>query len=387
MTPESGNNYFSSVVARYQGSPVPGFLAWWRGELATLVPGSLRARMVPPRPQLWLVAESDGSAFSIWNGADQVEQVDRFSMEEDAHLQRDRWVELVNGFKDGKPEVSLCLPADMVLDCPVELPIAVESNLAAAIGFQLDQLTPFKASQVYHDYRIESRDTQHGRLKLDLRLVAISRVEPLLKRLATIGIRPHAIDTLNQHEGVPAREGFNLLPESERARYVYARARLNWALAGLAVLLLGLVMAQSLYQREQKIDRLQASAAELRVEAEQVMGLQRQLEDSLQAANFLAERRRSQPVIIQVIDEVSRILPTDMWINQMQVRGDELLMMGLADGSQRLIEIINDSPLLLEAEFRGAINVDPATGQERFNLRATINRRGVQHAVAAGPGE
>ena len=88
-----------------------------------------------------------------------------------------------------------------------------------------------------------------------------------------------------------------------------------------------------------------------------------------------------------MLDEISRILPDDMWINQMQVRGDELMMMGLADGSQRLIEIINESTLLSDAEFRGAINVDPATGQERFNARATIIRRGVQDAVATGSGE
>ena len=146
-------------------------------------------------------------------------------------------------------------------------------------------------------------------------------------------------------------------------------------------------MTQSLYLRNRTVEQLETEVASLRAEAETVLALQRQLEDSLQAANFLAERRRRQPVVIQVLDEISRILPDDMWINQMQVRGDELMMMGLADGSQRLIEIINESTLLSDAEFRGAINVDPATGQERFNARATIIRRGVQDAVATGSGE
>ncbi len=381
------NDYWSSVAARYRATPVPGFLAWWGGELASMVPSSLRTRMVPPRPALWLVTEPDVTDITVWKGGENPERCDTFRADEDAQLLRDRWLELLEGFDDGSPEIRLCLPTEDVLECPVELPLAVESNLNAALSYQLDQLTPFKASQVCHDFQVTNRDAQHGRLELDLRLVPVSRMHAIRERLAAIGIRPHVIDTLKNGREAPECEGFNLLPEAERPHYVYARARLNWILAGVAAIVLALVMAQSLYLRGQAVERLQHEVAGLRQEAEAVMDLQRQLEDALAAANFLAERRRLQPVIIQVLDEISRILPDDIWLQQMQVRGDEVLMMGLAAGSQRLIELINDSPLLGDAEFRGAINIDPTTGQERFNARATINRRGMQDAIVAGPGE
>ncbi len=381
------NEYWSSVAARYRASPVPGFLDWWGRELSGLAPSSFRERLVPPRPALWLVTEPDSTDFTVWKGGENPERRDTFRSDEDAQLLRDRWLELLNDFEDGSPEVRLCLPAEDVLECPVELPLAVESNLSAALGYQLDQLTPFKSSQVYHDYHIARRDTEHGRLELDLRLVPVSRMQAIRERLAAIGIRPHVIDTLTDDGNGPDCEGFNLMPEAERPHYVYARARLNWILAGVAAVVLALVMAQSLYLRGQTAERLQNEVAALRQEAEAVMDLQRQLEDALAAANFLAERRRLQPVIIQVLDEISRILPDDIWLQQMQVRGDEVTMMGLAEGSQRLIELINDSPLLGDAEFRGAINIDPATGQERFNARATINRREVPNAVAAGTRE
>lgn len=381
------NQYWASLAARYRTSPLPGFLSWWGRELGGMVPSSLSERMVPPRPALWLVAEADSASFDVWKGGDQPEHLDRFDDDADVQLLRDRWFELLAVFEDGQPEVRLCLPGESVLDCPVELPLAVESNLAAAIGYQLDQLTPFKASQVLYDHRVTGRDAQHARIELELRLAPLHRIEAIRERLTRIGIRPHVIDTLKMNGELPECEGFNLLPEGERPTYVYARARLNWILAGVAALVLGVIMVQSLYLRGQTVERLQAEVAELRQEADAVMDLQRQLEDSLVAANFLADRRRRQPVIIQVLDEISRVLPNDMWVNQLQIRDDEVLMMGLADGSQRLIEIINDSPLLDDAEFRGSINVDPATGQERFNLRATITRRGTQHAVAAGPGE
>jgi len=380
------NDYWQGLAGRYRNSPLPGFLAWWRSELASLIPGSIRRRLVPPRPSLWVLVDS-GGGLEIWRADESLERVDHFAADEDSRLLRERWQGLLQSFRDGAPEIRLCLPESEALDCPVELPLAVESNLQSALGFQLDQLTPFRVQQVLFDYRIRDRDTEHGRLKLDLRLVPVNRLEAVRERLADIGIRPHIIDTLSGTAEAPKCDGFNLIPEGERPRYVFARARLNWMLGAVALVALVLVMAQSLYLRDQKVETLRSEVAGLRQEAEAVLELQRQLEDSLAAANFLAEQRQSQPVIIQVLNEISSILPDDMWLQQLQVRGNELLMMGLADGSQRLIDLVNESSLLGEAEFRGVINVDPGTGQERFNARATIKRREVRNAAAAEAGE
>lgn len=384
---DSISEYWSSLAARYRAGPLPGFFSWWRDELAGLLPQSMRRRMIPPRPALWLVPDDQGRELVVWSAGNRPEELDVFGASEDAGLLRDRWQGLVTGFRDGEPEIRLCLPADNILQHSIELPLAVEANLGQALRYQLDQFTPFAADQVYFDYRITGRDPEHGRLKLELRLVPVARIEALRERLAEIGIRPHAIDCLHSGSPEPGCEDFNLLPEAERPRHVYARARLNWILAGGALVLLALVMVQSLYLREQEAEQLQQEVDNLRAEVDAVMTLQQRLEDALAAANFLAERRRQQPVVIQVLDEVTRVLPDDIWLQQLQVRGDELMMQGLADGSQRLIGLINDSELLEDAEFRGSINTDPATGRERFNARARIQPRRTVSAAVAEPRE
>jgi len=387
MNQSAINNYWADIVARYRSSPLPGFLRWWGGELAGLVPESLRERLVQAHPELWLIPDADSGDLAVWSGGDAPEQLDVFGADESADLLRDRWAVQVRKFEEGSPEIRLCLPEGEVLQCPVELPLAVESGLDQALRYQLDQLTPFQADQVYYDHEVVARDSAHGRLKLELRLAPVARVESLRERLAAIGIRPHAIDVVRTEEQ-PVSQGFNLLPEAERPPYVYARARMNWMLAGGAALLVVVVMMQSLYLRGQTVDKLQAEVDNLRTESEAVMGLQQQLEDSLAAANFLAERRRRQPVTIQVLDEVTRVLPDDIWLQQLQVRGNELMMQGLADGSQRLIELINDSELLTDAEFRGSVNVDPNSGRERFNAQAKIQTTGrAANAADAEPGE
>lgn len=381
------NEYWGSLVARYRAGPLPGFLKWWRGELAGLLPQGLRRRMIPPRPVLWLVPEAEGRKLSVWRGGESPELQDTFGAGEDAGLLRDRWLELVHGFEDGQPEVRLCLPPEDMLHCPVELPLAVESNLSESLRYQLDQLTPFSADQVYFDYVILERDAEHGRLRVDLRLALRSRVDALRERLAAIGIRPHAIDCLGGSDESPRCEGFNLLPLVERPRYVYRRARINWMLAGGLVLVLAVVMAESLYLHQRSVDRLESDVYALRRDAEEVLALQNELQDALAAANFLAERRRRQPVSVNVLDEITRILPDDIWLTQLRMQGNELMLQGLADQSQRLIELINESDLLAEAEFRGSVSIDPGSGRERFNAQARIETTGGERAVAAGSEE
>ena len=383
------DQWMKTLRARYRASPLSAFFSWWGGELAGLIPPQWRQRMVAPAPRLWLKAVDEDGSLEVWRGGDQPERLDTFRAAEDPALLRTRWQNHLHGFKDGAPEVTLLLPPDFVLEAPVDLPLAVESNLDQAISYQLDQITPFRADQVWHDFRVVERAADSGRLKLDLRLVPKNRLEDLLDRIAAIGIRLHVIDTAQPHSDSDAasRAGFNLLPETMRQPYVHRRARLNWSLGLAAVLVLALVMVQSLWLRERGNERLRAELDGLRAEAEQVMALQRELDETLAAANFLANHRREQPLAMNVLDEVTRVLPNDMWLQQLQVRGTELTLTGMGDATQRLIELLNDSYLLSDTEFRGSVSIDTNTGQERFNARATITPWGEQNAVAAGPQE
>ena len=391
MADQSGaSQRLSKLRARYESSSLAAFLRWWGGELAGFVPDTLRRRLVSPMPRLWLLVTDQEGTFEVWRGGESPERLDEFRSSEDAALLRTRWQRHFHGFRDGTPEVTLLLPPDVVLKTPIDLPVAVESNLGQAIGYQLDQLTPFRADQVWHDFRVLRRELDSGRLSVDLRLVPRTYIETLLERVAEIGIRLHRMDTARPSESdqvVAGSEGFNLLPESMRQPYVNRRARVNTGLGVAVVVLLALVMVQSVWMRERNNDQLRAELDVLRGQAEEVMALQRELDEALAAANFLADHRREQPLVMNVLDEITRVLPNDMWLQQLQVRGTELTLNGMGTASQRLIELVDDSYLFSETEFRGSVSIDPNTGQERFNARATITPWGVQHAMAAGPQE
>ena len=374
------DNIRERVRQKYRATPIPEFLSWWGRELSTLVPESLSARLMPPKPQLWIVpAESGGGDYRIWRADGQPKVLDVFGAGEDPQLLRGRWRDILAEFRDGQPEVRLCLHEDQALALPVEMPAAVEGNLDQALRYQLDQLSPFRADQVVLDHRIEHRDQDRGRIAVTLRIVPNEDLEPLLNRARAFGAAIHAVDTLAV-EDPPRPEGFNLLPESRRPRYVHARARFNMLLGAGLVVVLALVMAQTVILRERTLSGLRAEADELRVEARRVMQLQQAFEETLLAANFLAEKRASQPAVIELMEELTRLLPDDIWLQQFQLQGSDLRIQGQADGSQRVIGLLNESELFDSPEITGAISIDPRSGQERFRSQVRV-------VTEPGPGE
>ncbi len=384
------DNLRDRLLQRYRATPVPRFLSWWGGELSALVPQELRQRLMPPKPQLWLVpAESGGGDMRIWRVDDgQPRVLDVFGAGEDLQILRTRWRDLVAEFDDGNPEVRLCLHESQYLAMPVDLPAAVEENLDSTVRFQLDQWTPFSADQVELGMRVESHDAGRRRITVGLRVVPVETLQPLLERARAFGATVHVIDTLAAGDpagdDTPQAEGFNLLPESRRPRYVHARARFNLLLGVGLVVVLGLVMAQTLMLRERTATGLELEADRLRVEAMRVMDLQRELEDSLAAANFLAEARAARPTVVEMLDEITTVLPRDIWLQQFQLQGEELRIQGQAQGSQRVVNLLNQSPMFESPEITGPITVDPRTGQERFRSQVRIK---VPEPATPDPGD
>ena len=383
--------WIDQAKAKYRTSPLSTFVDWWKGELVALLPETWKSRLMPHAPALWLVIDTHGSNdVVIWGGDHGDEKIDVLASVEDQGLLQSRWQKHLSRYEFGKPKVTLCLPPETMLDRTIEMPAAVQANLANALQYQLDQFTPFEASSVYFDQKVLEKDESNAKIRVDLRLVPRQTLDPILERLKTLGIVIHAVDRSSADtaggQTPPKPEGFNLLPMSDRVPYRFARTTLNWRLAGAATLSLVVMMVATLLIRQASEQRLADQVAELRLEAQEVMALQRELSSALDAANFLAEKRASQPVIVPLLEELTRLLPEDMWFQQVQVRGDEIIMMGFAEGSQQLIEIINESSLLSDATFRGRVTVDPETNQERFTIQATIQRR-TGDAVVATEGQ
>jgi general secretion pathway protein L len=141
--------------------------------------------------------------------------------------------------------------------------------------------------------------------------------------------------------------------------------------AALGVLLL-LVMAQSLWLRQHQINEVQQAIDEVREEAMAVQQLRNRIADASEAAGFLHNRRAASLPTVKVLAEVTRILPDDTYLDRLLIGADSVQMQGKSANAQQLIELVNQSPLLTDASFRGSTRLDTRTRKEIFDLNATL---------------
>lgn len=359
---------------RYDKSGFAQFLGWWRSELLAALPPAWREWLAPERSVVTLAPAAEG-----WRL--QRVRAGKVEAELEATPERDALAQASERLRpEGEdPRQVLLLPTERALRRRLTLPIAAEEHLASVLAFEMDRQTPFRADQVYFDHRIQRRDPAARTMLVELLAVPRAVLDQVLQGVGSLPLDAADVAVA----GLPA--GFNLLPPERRARRVDKRLRLNLILAVSAVALLWLVMLQSLALREQAIERLDEELAASRTAAMQSAELKRQLRDAIEGANFLARKKAEQAVTVDVVAEVTRLIPDDTWLERLSFVQNQVQLQGQSARADKLIGILTKSRCLANPQFQGIITPDGATGKERFTLVADL-KTGVCHGTDTAAG-
>ncbi len=148
------------------------------------------------------------------------------------------------------------------------------------------------------------------------------------------------------------------------------RLPLNLGLAALAVVLLFVNMDESLTNRAAAVESMRAEVEKSNVEARQVAALRKTLADSVAGANFLSDKKRNSPLTVAVLDDLSRRLPEDTFLERLQIENGEIQLQGQAKEAAKLISLLGSSACLGDPRLQGQIQPDARTGKERFQITA-----------------
>ena len=135
-------------------------------------------------------------------------------------------------------------------------------------------------------------------------------------------------------------------------------------------------MAQSLYLRKHQVEEIEAAIADVQGEAREVAQIRKQIEDASAAAGFLASRRAESPLAIELLADVTRLLPDDTYLDRLVIGATNVQMQGKSQNAQQLIEKVNESEMLDAAAFRGSTRLDARSGMEIFEVNARIVQPG-----------
>lgn len=251
------------------------------------------------------------------------------------------------------------LPARKVLRRTLSLPLAAKRGLRELLGFEMDRYTPFKADAVYYQFRVTARDRARGRMQVELAVIARKEADEAIDAARQQGSEPLALDLGGALLELPA-----------------ARRRRVWALATTALVLVAGVAgaAVPLWQKAQAVSALEAETQALAGEPVAAAQARKALAELDAQGRLLLERRALRPSALEVLAELTRVLPEHCSLTHVELSGTQLRLRGEAADAASLVTALESSAFFRRAGFEGSVTREAGQGRERFNLVATAQR-------------
>jgi general secretion pathway protein L len=187
-----------------------------------------------------------------------------------------------------------------------------------------------------------------------------------------------------------------LLPSEQRGERESSSERIiQRGLLAVVILLLAAALLLPIVQKRLTVIALNPILTKARQEAEATDGIARELERQVGDYNFLLARKYRTYPALAFIEEITRLLPDNTWVQQFELKtvgkGREVQISGETTSSSKLIEILEGSALLQNAAPRGTEVRGSQPNTVRYMIAAEVRTRPVPEsrpvldAVAVAP--
>ena len=340
-----------------------GFFAWWGAELLGLVPGRLRRFLF--REPTWLVVDVDGERMSVSakNEADEKVIWQGIATQTAPEVVHARLADLAAR----RAKLAVRLAPQDILTRRLEFPAAAEPKLGQVLAFELDRQTPFTAEQVYFDHAVIGRDSARQRITVELVVAARETVDRLVELCRAWGATIDCVAPRSAHE-MPPR--INLLRTAGDGKNRRPAVRFGFVFAIASAALFAVWIGLKLARLDEGVQVAAAQVAKARSEALLVERIARDAATLDLQAGFLG-RKQSVPKL-RVLQEVTRLLPDDTWLYQVQIIDREVRIAGYAPNAATLVGVLEASPVFTNARFRAPVTKAGTAGLDRFELSVDI---------------
>jgi general secretion pathway protein L len=354
------------------------FFEWWRDELLGLVP----QRLLADADASVVLAQVDGG-FQIVTGPSSRGRKEAAPVMSRAQA----LAALAKMAASGKAgAIGLRLPFSQCFERRVELPKAARDDLKRMLNFDLERATPFRLGDVYTASLPTGEAGTNGKQRVRQLVVKREAVDPLISDVKATGLVPAFVDCWQTAPayGLPV----NFLEANEPPRSGVARlVTVPRVLAVLVLLLAGLAGVLSVSRHEAALAEIRTETAKLRTQAAAV---REAMERSGAAVADLARLQRmklGQMPSVEILEELSRVLPDTVWLTDLRIEGDAVDIVGLAKSGAALPPLFVGSALFADAALTAPVTLDQREDKERFSLRIRIKPPAAASQPATTPKE
>ncbi len=347
--------------------PVTPFLHWWLRELKEMLPQSLRRTFSERR----LLVRASHSELCI---------ADPNSLEGEETCHSLRQQDSDGGIASAPPKQQRCdllLDNSLVLVRELELPLDAEATLRRVLSFSMDRYTPFNEENVLFDYKVIRRNGVNKKIALNLYVAPREGLEPVFQRLAGMAIEPVAVDvvTADATGATSGRAGVNLLSTERRSGT--GGMGLSTRLLGLSALtLLVFAVASPFIVRQQTTAQLESQVEQLRGQVQEAETDRMALAERVERMRQIQARTTAMPAILDVLLELTRLIPDDAWAGQVTIKSGRVRLTGEASSGSDLLAHLSNSSIFSDPKFEAPLTQNPRTGRERFVISLAIKGYG-----------
>ena len=349
-----------------------GFLRWWGHELWGLVPEPLRRLVSGPGARIVVAVHPSGLHVLEERGR-QVRSVGPGTTTvEPAGKTASTLVELARS----KPRVpiGIRLPFDACFARRVELPAAARKDYPSILRLDLERATPFRVGDVYTSHYVENTIAESGKLKVRQLVVKRGTLDRVTADIESLGLRVSFADCWSD-------DGKTALPVNFLESHPSLRSppRRPLRLTGLLVLAALLLACSAVFLVVQKhdsaLEQLQNETVRAKAKAQNVRRILDQSEAAIAEVTSLRRMKLGSIPVVQILEELSRLLPDSAWLADLRIEGDTVEISGLAKSGAGLLPILERSAQFVDATLASPLTLDPREDRERVSVRFHIRRQ------------
>gem|GEM_PF-4512203 len=348
------------------------FLSWWRNTLKSSLPAALLHRLARPPVAAVLLIRGDGHELRFARERRKADRSPAALSRAEVMVQLARIPRLLRPFRILEIRVR-------ENDCTIlenTLPAAARHRACDILQLERQRIGLVDDSRAYAACLVEPMPEARRSVRARLYLTKRSMIDPLLRELAALRFPVHAV-TVETDDGKALPLDF-LTAEWRRRLPAGFSGWLNRLLTALVIMvvLTGLVAAGlqswNLWKMNRRLDAMISTAMQ---QARKMTDKSAHLQRQIDLAARLRTEKKVFPMLVAVINEISRVLPRSAYVEQFRLNENDVQLSGYATSASVLVRALSASPMFDKVDFISPVRVDPNGGREYFALRARFARK------------
>jgi general secretion pathway protein L len=273
-------------------------------------------------------------------------------------------------------DVDLVMPPDELLIRTLDpLPAESRQYVDGIVRHQLERFVPWRSDNVLYSYEIAPVSAEDERLVVRVAATARTLHAPLMAAVGALG--PRKLRLLYRGAG---QAGGDIAIPLERGDSASAQLRqLRNAVMGTVAALLLLSAAAFGYLAYSWNDATSALEVADKTDADlrkQMGGRGAQETPATRDLRAILARKQAQPLAVMALESLSKALPDDTWLTELQIADGQLRVSGTSQSVAELVPSVQKSPIFADATFFSPTTRLANNEGDRFHLQVRLVRPG-----------